>query len=206
MIFYPNIIRVVNMNDSYPEILKKVKEQGYTVFERGAYNLNIIGVRSPSRQANAFDDFLYVVYKDDFNNWIQLRFSITTDAGLYHLNNPSKVEGTAILVAGQYRGVYKIDLHRGQYKALCQRGGAVKVYRDNNRDTVLDQDAESIETGYFGINIHRANSKKESTQVDKWSAGCQVFADPYDYDIFISICEKAETLWGNSFSYTLLEE
>ena len=37
--------------------------------------------------------------------------------------------------------------------------------------------------GVFGINHHRANSKTTSTQVDKWSAGCQVQPNPVLFDI-----------------------
>ena len=31
------------------------------------------------------------------------------------------------------KDVYKIDKHQGKYKALCQRNGKVKVYRDGRR-------------------------------------------------------------------------
>lgn len=194
------------MSGTEPAILARAEAAGHTVFRTGAYNVNIIGVRTASRVANKFDDFLHLVYKDDGGNWIDHQFSITTDAGTYWLENPSRVEGTAILVAGQYRGAYKLGLHRGKYTALVQRGGAVKVYRDDNRDDVLDHDPESVTEGYFGINIHRASATRESRNVEKWSAGCQVFADPKEYSIFISVCEKAQSIWGDFFSYTLLED
>ncbi len=189
-----------------PAILERAEAAGHTVFRRGAYNVNIIGVRTASRVANKFDDFLHLVYKDDGGHWIDHQFSITTDAGTYYLENPMNVTGTAILVADQYRGAYKLGLHRGKYTALCQRGGAVKVYRDNDRDDILDHDPETVTEGYFGINIHRASANRESVNVEKWSAGCQVFADPKEYSIFISVCEKARTIWGDFFSYTLLED
>ena len=48
-----------------PKILKKLKEMNFKIFTQGSYNINIIGIRTPSRVANAFDDFIYVVYKDD---------------------------------------------------------------------------------------------------------------------------------------------
>tara|TARA_B100000282_G_scaffold74423_1_gene50980 strand:- start:13635 stop:14348 length:714 start_codon:yes stop_codon:yes gene_type:complete len=190
---------------SLPQILNRVTSKGYKIFQSGSYNLNIIGVRTSSREANKFDDWLHVVFKDETENWIDIRFQITTDAGLYHLNNPSRVEGTAILVSGQYRGSHKIGLHRGKYEALTQVG-KVKVYRDNTKDEVLDHDPSTIQEGYFGINIHRSNSTRESTQVDKWSAGCQVFANPNEYDMFISLCKRSAERWGDTFTYTLLED
>ena len=189
-----------------PNILRKVKEMNFNIFTNGSFNLNIIGFRTPSRVANAFDDFMYVVYKNDIGEWIEKKYRCTTQPGIYWLNNPSKISGTAILVGNaQYRGVYKLGLHQGRYKALCQRGGPVKVFRDSNRDEILDQDPETITSGYFGINIHRATSSGESTHVNKWSAGCQVIANSEDYKEFISLCEKSESIYGNSFTYTLLE-
>jgi len=191
---------------SEPAILARAEREGHVVFRRGSYNLNIIGVRTTGREANKFDDWLHVVFKDDAGCWIDHCFRITTDAGNYWLHNPMKVSGTAILVAGQYRGAYKLGKHRGKYTALVQRGAAVKIYRDNNRDSILDHDPDSIREGWFGINIHRANPSRESTRVEKYSAGCQVFADPEEFDIFIALCEKSATIYGDTFTYTLLED
>ena len=66
---------------------------------------------------------------------------------------------------------------------------------------------ENIEEGIFGINIHRATKYegRKSTQIDKWSAGCQVIADNDDWHAFLDICQSAREIWGNSFTYTLLE-
>ena len=81
------------------------------------------------------------------------------------------------------------------------------VYRDNNRDDVYNLNTEKTDTGLYGINIHRATkyAGKKSTQVDKWSAGCQVIASNDDWKEFMSICRKARKRWGNRFTYTLLE-
>ena len=115
------------------------------------------------------------------------------------------VKGTAILKEGQYRSCWKIGKHQGKYTALVQRK-PVTVIRDADRDAEYDYDSGVAEKGLFGINIHRSNSKRESTQVDKWSAGCQVFANPWEYDVFIKICEESADIFGNSFSYTLINE
>ena len=112
-------------------------------------------------------------------------------------------KGTALLVPNQYRGAYKIDKHRGKYFALCQRK-EVSVYRDSNRDNITDFNPSTIDKGLFGINIHRSNPNKESSRVEKWSAGCQVFANPELYDKFMIMCQKSASIWGNSFTYTLL--
>ena len=186
-------------------ILNVLKSKDYKVFENGLFNINIIGVRMNTNRPNKFDDELHVIYKDDTNSIVHTIYKITTDPGSYWLDNPSNVNGTAILKPNQYRGTYQLDLHRGRYTALCQRK-PVEVYRDGNRDNILDQDEDSIDVGYFGINIHRANSSSESTNVNKWSAGCQVFANPDAYDSFISLVKKSTSIYGDNVTYTLITE
>jgi hypothetical protein len=117
-----------------------------------------------------------------------------------------KKEGVAILKPGQYRGSHKIRLHAGKYEALGQKK-PVKVYRDNNRDDNYDLLEENVQEGLFGINIHRATGRsgKTSTQIDKWSAGCQVIANNDDWHKFLGVCKNSSDIWGNSFSYTLIE-
>ena len=188
-----------------PNILQQVKDLGHVIFLSGQYNLNIIGVRTSDMTPNVFNDWLYVVYKDESDQWVELRYQITTDPGLYYLNNPMSVRGTAILKPGQYRGSHKLGKHRGQYDALVQRR-LMTVYRDTNKDDVYDMEPGSERTGYFGINIHRASSRRESTQVDRWSAGCQVFANPNEYAMFIELCKRSAQQWGDTFTYTLIEE
>lgn len=194
--------------DDPTKLLLAVQAAGHKVFTRGSYNLNIIGVRSPSRTPNKFDDRLHVVYWDGDGKLAHNSWRITTDPGTYWLENPMNVAGTAILCPGQYRGVYKLGQHRG-YDALVQRGGKVKVYRDDNRDDVLDHDEDNAAEGYFGINIHRASTREGgSTRVNKWSAGCQVFADPSDFAVFLSTVKlqtKYHPTWTR-FTYTLIEE
>jgi hypothetical protein len=114
-------------------------------------------------------------------------------------------DGVAILKPGQYRGSHKIRLHQGKYEALGQQK-PVKVYRDNNKDGKYDMIEENVDEGIFGINIHKAGRRVDgSTQIDKWSAGCQVFSKESDFNEFMEICRKARDIWGNSFTYTLIE-
>lgn len=182
-------------------------KKGYSFFTNGNYNLNIIGVRSNrnGKVTNVFDDYIVVDYNTTICHKRHI-YSITTDPGTYYMSNPTSKKGTAILVPGQYKGVYKIDLHRGKYKALCQRNGSVKVYRDNNKDDIYDLLPEIIDVGMFGINIHRSNEFRTTKNIDKYSAGCQVFADPRDFRSFMQICEKQKEIYGNKFTYTLITE
>ena len=192
------------------QIEAAVKSKGYAWFgdsENKGYDVNIVGVRNSStegRVTNHYDDNMTMSYKVD-GEWKFYCWANTTDPGKYWIDHPSNSDGCAVLVPGQYRGVYKIDLHGGRYTALCQRNGRVSVYRDNNEDDVYDYDADSVQSGYFGINIHRSSAYQTGTYVDKYSAGCQVFADPDDFDDFMIICNKAKDVWGNKFTYTLIE-
>jgi len=189
-----------------PPLLRQVASYGYAVFDNGDYDLNIVGIRSKNNEANKFDDLMTCTYKEG-GRWVSKYWPCTTDPGLYWLDNPSRIDGTAILVPGQYRGTYVLDKHRGKYEALCQRSGKVKVFRDSNKDNILDMDPNSVVEGFFGINIHRASSKRKSTQVEKWSAGCQVIADPADFAelIVLARMQLEKRGWGK-FTYTLIEE
>lgn len=182
------------------------EKKGYAWFDNGLYNLNIIGVRRNmnNKVTNTFDDILVVDYYVA-NSHKRQCYNITTEPGTYYMHNPLVKSGTAILVPNQYRGCWKIGLHQGKYKALCQ-AKPVKVYRDGNKDDIYDLDPNTTEEGMFGINIHRSSINKLNTTIDKWSAGCQVFNDPTAFNAFIRLCEMQKEKYGNSFTYTLLNE
>lgn len=184
---------------------KLFKKKGYAYFTNGAYNLNIIGIRAAGVNiTNSFDDILLLVYKTPKGSWTRQMYQITTDPGQTYMAKPCNAKGTAILVPGQYRGAYKIGLHRGKYKAICQNK-PVKVYRDNNKNSVYDYDPNTLDEGMFGINIHKAG--KTSKRVDTWSAGCQVFASETDFKAFMNFCQKQiDNKHGETFTYTLLRE
>lgn len=196
------------MNLTYDKIKDAVLAKGYKWFESDSYNLNIVGVRNSDTNdevTNKFDDKMTLSYMIGDNREFH-QFDCTTDPGKHWVENVMKESGVAILVPGQYRGSHKIRLHQGRYEALGQQK-PVKVYRDNNLDGCYDFDESTIEEGLFGINIHRATkyAGKKSSQIDKWSAGCQVIAAYNDYMQFMQICNNAKDIWGNSFTYTLIE-
>ena len=186
-----------------PPVLDWMDRQGLKVFAQGEFNLNIFGIRMNPGKVNEFDDLLGVAYRE-MGNWVVRYWPITTDPGLYWLENPINVDGTAILVPGQYRGAWTLGKHRGRYDALVQRK-PVRVYRDRGRDGFIDTDTDSIQDGLFGINIHRASQGSSSSAVNRWSAGCQVFARAGDFDEFMSLVEQSAPLYGSTFTYTLLE-
>lgn len=191
------------------QIEKAVKAKGYVWFDDASnktYDVNIIGVRNnaPSladKVTNVFDDCLTISFKDESRAWQHFCWMATCDPGKKGVMEFHNNKGVARLVPGQYRGVWKIDKHQGKYDALCQRNGNVTVWRDKNRDLLFEE--KVTDTGMFGINIHKAGT--DSTWVENWSEGCQVFKRVKDFDAFMSICRKAAKIHGNKFSYTLLE-
>jgi hypothetical protein len=194
-------MRAYTINNIEETMIKK----GYVWFNsQSDYDVNIVGIRNSDpgeNVTNLFDDLMTISYKVH-NTWVHIEWPCTTDPGkkgVLEYHNPN---GVARLVPGQYRKAYQLGLHQGKYQALCQRA-PVKVYRDKDKD--LQFDVDSIQEGIFGINIHRSNPTTESTFVENWSEGCQVFKRVKDFQEFMKICNLAAKLQGNNFTYTLLE-
>jgi len=186
------------------QIIQALGNSGYVVFDGPNYDLNLVGVRTSDRTVNRFNDFMYVIWRES-QTWESRSYKITTDPGLYWLQNPMNVEGTAVLKSSQCRSAFRIGQHKG-YRAL-QQNRPLPVYRDNNRDNILDFNENTLDEGMFGINIHKAGSRIEgSTQVDKWSAGCQVFSKESDFNEFMEFCDRSAQQYGNEFTYTLLND
>ena len=196
------------MSYTKEKIETAVKAKGYTWFEDAAnkgFDVNIVGVRNnaPSvadKVTNVFDDVITLSFKEN-GIWKYFEWMNTTDPGKKGVEQFHNAKGVARLVPGQYRGVWAIDKHQGKYDALCQRLGNVTVYRDKDKNSTF---SETItDTGMFGINIHKAGT--DSTWVENWSEGCQVFKRVKDFNEFLAICKKAAKIHGNKFSYTLIE-
>ena len=173
------------------ELKNEFNRLGYTWF-----NFHIIGIRSKADEPNKFDDLIGLIENDTIT-W----FTGTTNPGVHWLKNLLNPKGAALLKPNQYINTWKLDLHQGKYKALCQRKNVV-VYRDYDKD-LFSEETSVIDTGLFGINIHRSNPSAISSIIDKWSAGCQVLNNPTDFKYLITQCENSGL---KDFTYTLLKE
>tara|TARA_B100001123_G_scaffold356893_1_gene410779 strand:+ start:6449 stop:7285 length:837 start_codon:yes stop_codon:yes gene_type:complete len=195
-----------------PPVLEHLKSLGHEVMWEGDYHLNLFGIRSKSTTPNSFDDTFGCAYTEN-GLWTVHYWPSTTDPGTYWLDNPMKVAGTAILIPGQYHA-WKIDGHgKTKYEALCQRAAPVKVWRDSNKDDVLDHNPESVDEGWFGINLHRSSLSTDTMEeavdakVGKWSAGCQVHARVDTFNTMMSLAHKQRDLLGiDVFTYTLMDQ
>jgi hypothetical protein len=193
------------MNYTKEQVEAAVKAKGYVWFEDAnnkGYDVNIVGIRNSStgqKVTNVFDDYITLSYKVD-GQWKFHIWPATTDPGTKGVMQFGNKAGVARLVEGQYRGSHTMRLHAGKYEALGQNK-PVKVFRDPNKN--MEYDENKIQEGVFGINIHKAGA--DSTYVENWSEGCQVFKKSKDFEEFMSICRKAKGVHGNSFTYTLIE-
>lgn len=158
--------------------------------------VKLTGIRSTKntngqQTSNKFIDVCLIEYGNTFKV-----VPFTTVPGLKSMKNFDNGKGVAILEPGKYT-VWTTGLHKGQYRALVQREGEVEVYRDGNRDNVFN--FGPIDKGFFGINCHKAGA--DSTFVDNWSAGCQVFKRKADFDFVMSLIGD-----GESVEYELITE
>lgn len=193
----------------YPGIIHALEAKGYSVHHDG--QINIVGVRMPTRRANAFDDWIYLAWVEQ-GKWRYLKHSCTTDPGLYWLEE-GRVDGTAIMVPGQYVDAYCWGKHRGTYTTLVNRGSPVKVFRDANGDDIVDMDPSTIETGW-GLNLHHSGRRRarsggsesgpeESKTVDRYSAGCIVWELYSEWMDAMRVCKAS---LAESFTFSLLTE
>lgn len=169
--------------------------------------LNLFGVRNTrDLRSNLFNDMIIAVWVDEATHQSRILIcDATTDPGVYYRNNPANVEGTAILPEGFYPDLWKLGMHKGKYDALVQNT-AIRVWRDNNKDANIDVKVMSKKPDMFGINLHRANESSKSTIVDKWSAGCQVVADPKLFYQIMYLAKRHAALYEDSFDYLLITD
>lgn len=179
------------------------RDYGFVLYTK-PYQLNIVGLRARSTVPNNFDDEIHVFYTKSDGNWNYHIYPATTDPGTYWLNNPMYEQGTAILAQGQYVDTYALGMHKGKYEALVEVQ-PVTVIRDYDRNAVLDFNNGNKQTGIFGINIHHAESNGTTKFIGKYSAGCQVFQNANDFAEFMALAHQHEKLYGNRFTYTLVD-
>lgn len=141
-------------------------------------NKGITWVRCDDKLTNTFDDFgvLWV------NGEVAEVFPCSTTAGKHYIQNPityGGITGTAIACQQIVKGSHQFKT-ASNWKSLWlgmpyfQQIKPIKIYRDGNKDCVLD--TINLQIGLFGINFHQAGL---GNFIDNWSAGCQVVPKAY---------------------------
>ncbi|CAG7580916.1 MAG: baseplate hub + tail lysozyme [uncultured marine phage] len=211
------------VNPDVEVLIALMKDKGYIIYER-PYEVNTVGVRYqyPGQEySNRFMDRLYVLYKDNKDNWIIKYWMITTIPGLYASSKKAPLllkddvgksrGGLGILKPAQYIDVYYMGYHRKKVREQRAMKTTSKskqlAYRDQNygssKITYSNEDPKNAKGGYnFAMYIHRAYPG--GTRVNNWSEGCQTFGDKNALNEYFDICETHKKKWGNKFTYTLV--
>lgn len=158
---------------------------------------HIVGIRAISEINDTFCDKLYFFSPENQ----PIEGIGTTIPGRYYLLNLLNPKGTAVLKEGQYVDCWTIGIHNG-YTALVQCR-PVTVYRDSNRDTIINEVPGTEDTGLFGINIHHAGKTFIAKFIQNFSAGCQVWQDIKQFNSMMAVCTVTPQRY---FTYSLLLE
>ncbi len=187
----PVPVPVTSGREFIDRVVAGMEAKGYRIDKKpGEVNIVYIegrdrftGARNDGRPDLWNDVRMVFSYKDgrpvDLGEWTS-----TTQPGFYFTRNPLNPGGAASIKPGQYTA-WKVDLHRGQYEALCQRG-ELTLTRDFNKDYKREGDKE--ETGTWeGINQHHGN---DAATVGPHSAGCLVGRRIDGHEDFMSIVKS----------------
>ena len=143
----------------------------------GFKEFNLFGFRNPEgTMDDVFNDVLG--YATDSECFIDRG---TTDPGRSGILNPvtvNGVTGAAFLAYGFHKGLWRLGFHginspSFKHEAWVQVGSA-PVHRDRNKNGIVDE-GDSIMSGVFGINRHRASKAKLADHIGPYSIGCQVY-------------------------------
>jgi len=163
-------------------------------------DFHLVGIRSQQSIPDKFDDQFYVI-----ENYTVVGgpYWCTTNPGNDYLLAPLNTKGAALLVADkQYVNCFQKGLHKGK-PALIQCKDLL-VFRDNDLDIYAEELGEPVVAPpECRIDIHRANEKWTSIIIGKWSAGCQVIANPVDFEQMLHLCNASAK---GFFTYSLLKE
>jgi len=184
----------------------------YIKHNGGIDEVNIFGVEKTG--ASALDDKFQDVLGINVGDEIHF-YRGTTDPGKYYTVNPityKGVTGGAHLKFGYHHNIWMVGMHAEgtdfAHEALVQYGNAITIIRDIDRDGI-GEDTEPTQTGYFGINFHRAHPSIIVENVGRYSAGCQVVQNPASHKAAMDLIKGSNKYKNNSkarFSYLLLTQ
>lgn len=183
------MIPAATPRESRAAVLARVQRAGHAATLR-PHPLYLVGIRGYYRDSmgavgrndiGIYDDAVFVVSPNAF-----VAFNANTD--------PSVTRPRIATLQPGLWFAHKIGLHKG-YRALSQQMGQVTVSRHGT----------GLDTGWFGINIHRGSHTSTSSE------GCQTIP-PAQWPGFIGLVEtEARRLFGPKWNstvipYALLEE
>lgn len=190
----------------YQEVKALFEEKGYRFYDDGPFNVNLYGIRNGYSIVDEFNDIIGICFRDELNNEVCIESKGTTKPGLKWLKDKKgNMNGTAILIPGQYSKCWTFGDHRGAYEALVQSPYAkFEVWRDDDSDGEFDIGGD-VYYDVTGLNMHTTSLINEISRVGAYSAGCQVRQDDHNHWMVMAAVERSAELFGSLFSYTLFE-
>lgn len=192
------------MKEVSEKIKNRLKDEGYRIFDR-LFELNIVGLRKANSRPGHFDDELHVFAKVSDSEWVHHVFNIVTDPGTYWMNKKGKPKNSLMLAQGQYKDSYAI-LQKSKGTTILKQINPVEVYENYDRKAVIDLFKGKKKKGLFSINFIQAKSNGKYLFLSTDMENAQVFQRKEDFVQFIQMCQGHEKLYGNKFTYTLLDE
>lgn len=204
-------------------LLQLLKEKNYKIYEN-VYQLNIIAIRTQcqnigDKYTDEFVDKLYLLFKNQNNNWELKQYLFSTVPGVEFFQNGEKTNmkkyisssdslkfknGLPILAPSQYVDSYYMSEYKGEKALITIPGSNQLIWRDvdiDNYYTFNPNNYLNPEKSFTEITISKGypGGKK----VGNWSEGDQVFSNSNNLKEFFDYCEKHKERYGNIFTYTL---
>lgn len=202
------------------------------------YNLNLVGVRSKDKATHAFNDRFCVFWK--YKGQWQIRiFTVTLDPGMFFYGDEQMKDSgidEAILLNGQYEGMFTIGKHITQDLSLVQGGGANIIrgfdkekrtefysiprdcmlgpeYLSDNkkvlmRDCINDEGKKVAITqwGNFRLNTFKANAINNQKDAKNWITGGIGWEGDSEHDELLILCIEAAKQGFEFLDFTAMNE
>ena len=186
------------------DLIQKLRHKGFKVFE-GIGQLNLVGIRNPNARSGHFDDTLHVFSKVSETEWVHHTCNMTTDPGTYWHQKKGKPKHTLMLAEGQYINAFANVESKTKLASLVQIK-PVLAYPTYDRNAVLDLFQGNTEKGMYRIQLTCAKSNGKYLYLTNNMEGCQVVQYKDDYFKLINMWKWHLAQYGNTFTYTLLDE
>lgn len=172
--------------------------------------INLVGIEDKEYQgSDVLNDLFALIIGTDVWVWRG-----TCDPG--RNATLGKDGGAAHLVYGYQENIWVIDTHAPnvpsfKHEALCSRPeygcNPTTVWRDVNRDFYYEEGTDKIQSGYFGVNFHRASVQQDINAIGEYSYGCQVTRSVKDFNAIMAKIKSHPAVVKNpkyKFSYLLI--
>jgi hypothetical protein len=187
------------------EVESHLLSLGMGVSNRGAYDLNIVGVRAKDRSTSSFPDWICVLYTDQWGNEKMFTASANTDP----CTTPGwagKGEGRTLIADTRYLSLFTLGSleDRGDKgERLIQLHPCVVMnHKTGKKETLNPRPEKHMER----LCLTRAPVKNEVTGDSPWE-GHQTIEHNREFRIFLSLCREAYRSGnGGAYTYTLLNE